>query len=132
MRRTPVTIHQGGHPLTKRHGAAALLALAAAALAALASNLARAEPYGASPGYGPDTITFATWCGEINHYDAARCKRRDPADLQAFRTSLDRMQGFEVEKQKEVRKDREFRQRFDSMGTSEPWRTDGGPGYSSN
>ena len=138
MRRVPASFHQGVIPiLNSCRAAAVVVALAAVALVALATNLARAEPGASSPGYGPDNITFTTWCGEIQRYDATRCQRRDPADLAAFQTSRDRMQAFESQKQKEIRKDREFRERFESHGYSEPWQKPEafpgyGYGYSSN
>jgi hypothetical protein len=66
------------------------------------------------PGYSADTLTFERWCAEIQEYEADRCIRKDAADVQAFHQSLDRLQSIEVEHDKEVRKEREFRKTFEA------------------
>ena len=79
------------------------------------------DDYGAlSPGYGPDTLTFETWCGEIRRYEASRCAKKNASDLAAYKVSLDRMRGFENKQQKKIRQDQEFRKQFDSHGDVAP------------
>lgn len=67
-----------------------------------------------SPGYSADTLTFGRWCVEIQEYSADRCARQDAADVEAYHESLDRLQAIEVEHDKEVRKEREFRKTFEA------------------
>ncbi len=85
-------------------------------------SVAASAQEGASPGYGPDNLTFETWCHDIKGLDPARCSKRDAADLAAYQISLDRMQAFESEHQKELRKDREFREQFKSHEENEPYK----------
>jgi hypothetical protein len=67
-----------------------------------------------SPGYSADTLTFERWCVEIQQYEVDRCARQDAGDVASYRRSLDRLQSIEVEHDKEVRKQREFKRTFEA------------------
>ncbi len=75
---------------------------------------ARAQDSSDSPGYSADTLSFERWCVEIQQYEGDRCARKDAGDVEAYHRSLDRLQGIEVEHDKEVRKEREFMETFEA------------------
>ncbi len=89
-----------------------VLAIVGGACAAVPPGVAWAQDT-LSPGYGPDTLTFETWCHEIQGYQTARCAQKNPADLVAYKSSLDNMQVIESQHRTKERKDREFWERFD-------------------
>lgn len=76
--------------------------------------LALGQESGSAEGYSADTLTFERWCVEIQQYERDRCARKDASDVQAYHYSLDRLQSLEVEHDKEVRKEREFRKTFEA------------------
>ena len=62
--------------------------------------------------YGADTLTFERWCGEIQHFDEARCESRTAADVANYQLAKDKLSTYEIQYDKQRRRDQEFNDGF--------------------
>ena len=72
----------------------------------------------AESGYLSDTLTFEQWC--LERYDNERCAEKDERDVRDYEQSLMNLEAIETEYNIEQRKEKEFRDRYESQDDIEP------------